>query len=111
MKLDDAPPSLAPDANPLAGLPSLAKPHYSWYRELYPNGSGISDNHETLIDYARITQSMPVVHGASQSAVLTAVKVCLEAIDLGDGNCSLGLNFSPFIVRELPLPAARRAAQ
>ena len=26
------PPPLPQDANPLAGLPALPKPHYSWYR-------------------------------------------------------------------------------
>lgn len=42
---------------------------------------------------------MPLCHGAGQAVVAEAVAICLEAIALagGKGNCSLGLNHSPYI--------------
>jgi hypothetical protein len=40
-----APPSTIPrDANPLAGLPALPKPHFSWCELL----SGLSPSHRTI---------------------------------------------------------------
>ena len=98
------PPPLPATANPLAGLPALPKPHYSWYRALQNSTYsrlGAADNHATLVDYARITHSMPVVHCGSTSTgcpeshaeVDAAVEICVEA----GGNCTLSLDWSPYI--------------
>jgi hypothetical protein len=35
------------------------------YRSYFANGTGISDNRATLVDYARITHSMPICHGCA----------------------------------------------
>eukprot|EP01047_Picozoa_sp_COSAG01_P052004 COSAG01_NODE_5423_length_4272_cov_4.074766_3_plen_335_part_00 len=98
------PPPLAKTANPLAGLPALPKPHYSWYRYL-ENASwsslGGADNHATLVDYARITHSLPVVHcgdlstgcAGSKAEAEAAVAICVEA----GGNCTISMDWSPFI--------------
>jgi hypothetical protein len=57
------PPPLAATFNPLAGLPALPKPHYSWYRCNGDNCGNRSwsalaaDTNATLIDYARITHA------------------------------------------------------
>jgi hypothetical protein len=90
---------LLPHENPLSGLPALSKPHYSWCRSVFPNGTGISDNRATVVSYARITQSMPICHGAGMASVAEAVAICLDGIAEGGGkgNCTLGLNFSPYI--------------
>ena len=82
LKTDDS-------SSPLAGLPALTKPHYSWGRyNLALNGSGI-DNRATLVDYARITSAFPVVPAFSETAVRKAVGICQDAIRAGGGNCSL----------------------
>ena len=92
-------PPLAPSANPLKDLPPLPKPHYSWYRY-----AKRSDNEATLIDYTRITQSVPIVHNANQSEITAAVNLCYHGggFDTSSGcasenNCSLALNWSPFV--------------
>ena len=93
------PAPLAPDANPLAGLPALPKPHFSWYRY-----AKRSDNWATLVDYARITHSVPIVHNANQSEITNAVNLCYHADGCGTTagcssihNCSLALNWSPYV--------------
>ena len=88
--------------NPLAGLPALTKPHYSFGRyNLAGNGSGI-DNRATLVDYARITSAFPVVPELSETAVRKAVEICQEAIRAGGGNCSLSISWSPYISQDAP---------
>eukprot|EP01044_Picomonas_judraskeda_P005901 COSAG03_NODE_576_length_6891_cov_135.585395_1_plen_311_part_00 len=88
--------------NPLAGLPALAKPHYSFGRyNLAENGSGI-DNRATLVDYARITSAFPVVPELSETAVRKAVGICQDAIRAGGGNCSLSISWSPYISQTAP---------
>jgi hypothetical protein len=88
------PPPLPRDANPLAGLLALPKPHYSWYRctagqtcgwSGWSRGLVGSDNNATLIDYARITHSMPVTHGGSEEEVAEAVAICVAAGRDSDG--------------------------
>ena len=78
----------------------MPKPHYSWYRctddvncgwSGWSKGVAGSDNNATLIDYARITHSMPVTHGATEPNVVGAVQICIAA----GGNCSLSLDWSP----------------
>eukprot|EP01043_Picozoa_sp_COSAG02_P076876 COSAG02_NODE_16552_length_1075_cov_1.157787_1_plen_269_part_10 len=88
--------------NPLAGLPALSKPHYSFGRyNLAGNGSGI-DNRATLVDYARITSAFPVVPELSETAVRKAVVICQDAIRAGGGNCSLSISWSPYISQTAP---------
>ncbi len=94
-----APRPLARDANPLAGLPALPKPHFSWYRY-----AKRIDNYATLVDYARITHSVPIVHNANQSEITDAVNLCYHADGCGttagctsSHNCSLALNWSPYV--------------
>ena len=97
------PPPLAKTTNPLVGLPALPKPHYSWFRYLVEpwSSDGGADNHATLVDYARITHSMPVVHcGDATTGCLgsklqaeAAVAICVEA----GGNCSISMDLSPYI--------------
>jgi hypothetical protein len=98
------PPPLPSTSNPLAGLPALPKPHYSWYRYLSNktySKLGAADNHATLVDYARITHSMPVVHCGNvqlgcpdtHAEVNFSVAICIEA----GGNCTLSLDWSPYI--------------
>ena len=86
-------------ANPLAGLPALPKPHHSWYRY-----AKRSDNEATLVDYARITHSVPIVHNANRSEIVAAVDLCYHADGCGTTagcattlNCSLALNWSPYV--------------
>ena len=94
------PAPLAKDANPLAHLPPLPKPHHSWYRY-----AKRSDNEATLVDYARITHSVPIVHNANQSEITAAVNLCYHADGCGTTagcaatthNCSLALNWSPYV--------------
>ena len=88
--------------NPLAGLPALTKPHYSFGRyNLAGNGSGI-DPRATLVDYARITSAFPVVPELSETAVRVAVGICQDAMRLGGGNCSLSVSWSPYVSQTAP---------
>eukprot|EP01046_Picozoa_sp_COSAG06_P007206 COSAG06_NODE_349_length_16992_cov_9.318712_12_plen_624_part_00 len=95
--------------NPLAGLPRLPKPHYSWpFNDVTQNFS----QSPVIRDYARITQSVPIdlnfkLYGkpSCQPAsdpqggavifkqhIREAVKLCAQK----DVNCSLAGNYSPF---------------
>ena len=86
------PPPLAAEANPLAGLPALPKPHYSWYRS-HAGTDRIADNRATLIDYARITHSIPVCHDGNETDVSDAVAICVAA----GGDCAISVDWSPYI--------------
>ena len=77
----------------------LPKPHFSWYRY-----AKRSDNWATLVDYARITHSVPIVHNANQSEIVNAVNLCYHADGCGTTagcssthNCSLAINWSPYV--------------
>ena len=87
--------------NPLAGLPALSKPHYSFGRyNLAGNGSGI-DNRATLVDFARITSAFPIVPN-TEAAVREAVGICQDAMRAGGGNCSLSIPWSPYVSQGAP---------
>ncbi len=101
--------SVASCPNPLAGLPQLPKPHYSW------PFNGITQNFSqspVIRDYARITHAVPVdlnfrlygkpscqprsdPHGGAlnfKQNIREAVKLCASK----EVNCSLTGNYSPY---------------
>ena len=79
----------------LAGLPPLPKPHYSWPRYLPRREGTVNDTEATLVDYARITHSLPLYlgrlpsHGA-EAEWEQSVRICHQV------NCTLALNWSPW---------------
>ena len=81
--------------NPLAGLPALPKAHYSWP---FPAGWPTLDASDPLLlDYARITHSLPVnlAHNALKSFTKPIVQELVAAC--AKVNASLALNWSPYI--------------
>ena len=81
--------------NPLAGLPPLPKAHHSWP---FPDGwPSVDANDPLLLDYARVTHSLPVDlnynarHQFTERGVRELITACAKA------NASLALNWSPFI--------------
>ena len=80
--------------NPLSCLPQLAKPHYSWAlpNQYLVNASAYGG---VLLDYARITGSVPLGIDATATAVATAADACRRSGR--QGGCSLAINYSPWM--------------
>eukprot|EP00039_Didymoeca_costata_P022575 m.4764 g.4764 ORF g.4764 m.4764 type:complete len:384 (-) comp3096_c0_seq2:129-1280(-) len=81
--------------NPLVGLPSLAKIHYSW--PIPPEV--LADSPAVLVDYVRITGSCSVgLPSAMEPSLLTSIDQCVEMCLQSKANPTtcIAINFSPW---------------
>jgi hypothetical protein len=83
--------------NLLKGLPALPKPHYSWplpglFLADVEHADGV------LIDFARITSSVPLdlTYMASADRGWDTVQVAVQACHRATPNCTLAINYSPW---------------
>jgi hypothetical protein len=99
-----------PMSNPLAGLPALPKTHHSWPIYSFmagaqrkggaaevPQWPTLDADSPILLDYARITHSLPLDLNWHGGQVITAAIVREVVFLCAKANASLSLNWSPYI--------------